>query len=189
MGREDYLTFLFDIAEISISFNELEKAQRLLRLLVVKYVRSTSKPLKAKAHERLGNVAFYQNNFRMARNEYRKSLQLYTLLNDTVGIARTQNASGVVLVEQGRPSRGELLFKEARILAKGEGSDELLAKIEMNLGNAYTMRGLWDQAMTSYQDALKALGSKQNEDTKARILHDIGIFRRESYSSRSSLNQ
>lgn len=176
LKQKDYLVFLYDVAEISIGFSELDKAERLLRLLVEKHVRSTGKKLRAKAHQKLGNVAFYRNNFRAAEQEYKKSLTQYSALDDKTGIAGIKNALGVLLVVQGSPSKGVAFFKTARDLLKNKNSNKLLTKINMNVGNAYTMRGQWDLAMMFYNEALGTLGANGNYNTRALIILDISII-------------
>jgi tetratricopeptide (TPR) repeat protein len=46
----------------------------------------------------------------------------------------------------------------------------------MNLGNAYTIQGIWEKANSSYEDALKVLSKTQADNTRAQIYHDMAII-------------
>lgn len=172
LETHDYLAFLFDVAERAIGSGEFEKAPRLLTLIVTRYPRSADKSLLARSHQRLGDVAFYQNDPRKAREKYRQSLNLYERLEDPEGIASVTNSLASLMVEGGKVPEAERLFIQARKLAEDHGLRELTLKIECNLGNLYLMQGAWGKAVTSYE---KALAANPDTPTRARIHHNLGL--------------
>ena len=173
LKQKEFLAFLYDIGEIAVRLGEFEKAQRLFSLIARRYYRSAGRPLLARTHQRLGDVAFYQNDLQTANRKYLKSLDLYNHLGDNEGIASVKNSMASLAVEGGKPSEAELLFKEAKELASQANLAPLLVKINCNLGNLYIMHGSWGEATSCYT---QALANKPDTRTEARIHHDIAIM-------------
>ena len=167
---KDYVAFLYDVSEISISFSEMEKAQRLLHMIVTKLKKYANDLLLAKAHQRLGDISFYRNNWVTTLRQYKKSLDLFTKSKSKQGIAHVKSSMGSALVEQGEIMKGEKLLVEAKAIAKRARLDALLINITSNLGNVYSIRGIWDKAMTSYKESLSLIGRKR-EDAKRALLY------------------
>lgn len=186
---DNYATFLYEVAEISIVHGELEKAQRLLEKIIVRFSKWSEKLLNAKAHQRLGDLAFYRNNWNRTLTAYRKGLRLYTELENARGIMEVKNSMGATMVEQGRSTKGEKLLQEARKMALSNKYIQLLVKVDINLGNFYNMIGSWESAMDCYGEALSALGRKQEDDMRARIYIDMAITLKEQGKYSSALKQ
>ena len=175
LDRKEYLVFLFNVADMGIGFGEFEKAERLLRLLATRYARLTPISLLAKTHQKLAIIARNRNDFKKAHGELRKSLKFYAQIQDKTGIASVKNSTGILLVEQGRTSEGIDIFQQAKKIAKAEGLEDLLAKINMNIGNACTMCGFWEKAKTVYEETLSILGRKRMDGFRARLFHNMAI--------------
>ncbi|MBL7136406.1 MAG: tetratricopeptide repeat protein [Candidatus Marinimicrobia bacterium] len=177
LTMQDYLELLYEIAEISIKYSEFQKGEHLLQLIATKHRLHADKKLLAKVQQNLGIVNSYRNNFIAANKHFNKSLQLFTLLNDTKGSVAIKNDIGILLIEQGNLSEGEALFKEAREMAKSEEFSEYIAKTNMNLGNISHMRGDSDNAINYYQMALDVIDkdAEYNYDTFARIYINIAL--------------
>ena len=176
LKESDYLAFLFDVAELTVKYIQFQKGMRLLDIIVTKYRSTADKLLLAKAHHKLGNILFYRNSYNAAEKEFQSSLQLFSLLKNNDGIATSKNALGILMVEEGQLSQGESLFKEAKEIAKSEGSMHLLANTNMNIGNVYFMSGNFDDSMAYYQDALKIASKENYEDSKTRIYNSIALI-------------
>ena len=78
LKEKEYVELVFDVAEVSISFSQMERAQRLLHLVVTKLKKFSTNLLLAKAHQRLGDISFYRNNWVTTLRHYTKSLDLFT---------------------------------------------------------------------------------------------------------------
>ncbi|MCH7732212.1 MAG: tetratricopeptide repeat protein [Candidatus Marinimicrobia bacterium] len=176
LSKKEFPEFLYDVSSLAIDSGELEKADRLLRLIIAKYSSITKKVLKANVHYKMGIIAFYRSNFSTALTEYNKSLRIYTETEDKKGISTVLNTIGVVLIEQGSTSQGVSQFNKSKKIAISEKLNDIVAKINMNLGNAYTIRGIWEKAKSSYEDALTALSKTQADNTRAQIYHDMAII-------------
>ena len=176
LSKRKFPEFLYDVSSLAVDLGELEKADLLLRLIITKHSRASKKLLKPNVHHKLGIIAFYRNNYNDALTENRKSLRIYAEIGDNKGISTVKNAIGIVLTEKGRASKSVPYFDSAKKIAEVEKLNDLIAKINMNLGNAYTIRGIWEKAKSSYEDALTALGKTQADNTRAQIYHDMAII-------------
>jgi len=177
LTTQEYLELLFEIAEISVKYGEFQKGEHLLQLIATKHRLHADKKLLAKVHQKIGIVNSFRNNFKVANKHFNKSLQLFTLLNDTKGTVAIKNDVGILMIEQGNLSEGEALFKEAREMAKSEEFSEYIAKTNMNLGNISHMRGDSDNAINYYQTALDVIDkeAEYNYDSVALLYLDIAL--------------
>ena len=155
LKEKDYVVFLYDVSKIAISFSEMERAQRLLHMLVTKLKSRATDLLLAKAHQKLGDISFYRNNWVTTLRQYKKSLDLFTKSKNKQGIAHVKSSIGSALVEQGDIMKGEKELREAKEIVKRANLKPLLIKINLNLGNVYSMRGIWDKAMECYKDTYR----------------------------------
>jgi len=171
----DYADFIYNVAELSLRFGQLEKTQSLLQLLIRKYGAAGGPKLVAKSHHLLGRAAFYKSEFQLTTKSYEASLEIYQDLEDSEGICTVQNALGIVLVSTGQVSQGVKLFNAALKIADANTYSDLIIKIQINLGNSHIIRGDWELARTAFEMALEVLGESPNDDLRARIFHNISI--------------
>ena len=176
LKEKDYVAFLYDVSETSISFSEMEKAQRLLHMIVTKLKKHANNLLLAKAHQRLGDISFYRNNWVTTLRQYKKSLDLFTKSKSKQGIAHVKSSMGSALVEQGEIMKGEKELREAKEIAKRAKLRSLLIKINLNLGNIYSIRGIWDEAMECYKDSLSLIGRNRDDAERARLYINMAII-------------
>ncbi|MFA4907787.1 MAG: tetratricopeptide repeat protein [archaeon] len=171
----EYLDLLYSIAEIAVKYGEMTRAEQILRNISDQKTYKADNNLLAKAHYKLGNVVFYQNNFKMADEELRKSLQLFKKINDEKGVALVSNAQGILLVQQGKISEGIVLIEEARKMAKRLNFTDLIINTNMNIGNAYHISGNDDAAMSHYREVLSLAEKSGQKDTLANMHLNIAI--------------
>ena len=176
LKEKDYVVFLYDVSEISISVSETEKAQRLLHMIVTKLKKHTSNLLLAKAHQRLGDISFYRTNWVTTLRQYKKSLDLFTKLKNKEGMAHVKSSMGSALVEQGEVAKGEQLLIEAKTIAKRAKLDKLLVKINAKLGNVFSMRGIWNDALVCYKESLSLIGRNRDDAVRAKLYMNIAII-------------
>ncbi|MCH8287606.1 MAG: tetratricopeptide repeat protein [Candidatus Marinimicrobia bacterium] len=180
LTEEEYVEFLFEVAEISIGFSEMEKAQRLLHMVVTKLKKFATELLLAKSHQRLGDISFYRNNWVTTLRHYKKGLDLFTESGDKNGMANVKSSMGSTLVRQGEIVKGEKLLREAKSIASRTKADDLStaikAKINYNLGNVYSMQGIWDKAMNCYKESLSLIGRKRDDAERAYLYLNIAII-------------
>ncbi|TFB11365.1 tetratricopeptide repeat protein [Candidatus Marinimicrobia bacterium MT.SAG.2] len=176
LKEKEYVAFLYDISEIAISFSEMEKAQRLLHMIVTKLKNFANNLLLAKAHQRLGDISFYRTNWVTTLRQYKKSLDLHTKSKNRQGMAHVKSSMGAALVEQGEVVKGEKHLVEAKTIAKRAKLNRLLIKINANLGNVLSMRGIWNDALVCYKESLSLIGRNRNDAERAKLYMNIAII-------------
>ncbi|MCH7818913.1 MAG: tetratricopeptide repeat protein [Candidatus Marinimicrobia bacterium] len=175
LKEKDYVVFLYDVSETAISFSEMERAQRLLHMIVTKLKSRATNRLLAKAHQRLGDISFYRNNWVTTLRQYKKSLDLFTKLKNNEGMAHINSSMGSALVEQGEVAKGEKLLVKAKAIAKRAKLVRLLAKIDVNLGNVFNMRGMWNEALVCYKESLSLIGRNRDDAERAKLYINMAI--------------
>ena len=176
LTEEEYVEFLFEVAEISIGFSEMEKAQRLLHMVVTKLKKFATELLLAKSHQRLGDISFYRNNWVTTLRHYKKGLDLFSKSDDKYGMAHVKSSMGSAMVRQGEIINGEKVLVEAKTIAKRSKFTPLLIKVNINLGNVYSMQGIWDKAMNCYKESLSLIGRKRDDAERAYLYLNIAII-------------
>jgi tetratricopeptide (TPR) repeat protein len=171
--KSDYLLLLNEIAVKTIQYGEFKRGKETL-FLILKITDKKDQDSTAEVLRKLGNIEFYTNNFTRARKYFDKSLSLFTKVDNKLGIVSIKNVLGAVLVEEGRFYEGEIHLIQARKIATESKFSDLIARINMNLGNIYNMRGSTEDAINCYQKALSA-NHDNNQDLLSIIYMNFAI--------------
>ena len=171
--KTNQAALLYDIAKNAINFGEFAKAKEAL-YIVLKLVKRKDKELTANVLKNIGNVEFYTNNFQSAKRIFKRSLEIFTEINHLEGIISVTNHIGAMLVETGKFYNGEIQFIKARKMAQEQKNDSLIAIANMNLGNVYIIRGLYDDALKCYESAL-AINGTADENLLVKIYINLAI--------------
>ena len=164
LHKEGFNKFQYDIAEAAINHGEFQRARKLLNAIL--YSRGKSSQLnRANILEKIGKIELYFNNFRTAHNLFKRSLQMYTQINNQEGIISINNCIGATLIEEGRLYQGEIHFIKARKITDEIKAPNLSAKTNMNLGIVYNMRGLFNDALICYKKVLEIIKSDQSDQS------------------------
>ena len=174
-NAEDYFRLVFDIAVIAINYGYFIKAALLLNRIVKNNQKGIDERLKANSYKKLGEIHFYKNNFTLAEESIEQSLNYFSVLKDTLEIARNKNSLGIIRVEKNLPVEGKLLFLEAQKLSGDFNDAQLTMKILINLGIVSHRLGELGEAMEYFQDALKLVNGDANKAQRAQVLHNIGV--------------
>jgi tetratricopeptide (TPR) repeat protein len=162
LGKTDYAGLLYDIGESAINYGEFKRGKEILHI-ALKNAGQKNKEFAANILRKLGNIEFYTNDFQTAQKYFKRSLKLFTRIDNKVGIVSIKNVIGALLVEEGKFYEGEIHFIQARKMAEEVKVPEMIAKANMNLGIIYNMRGLYEGAITCFQ---KALDANLGQDTE-----------------------
>jgi len=171
--KPDYLVFLNEIADRAIQYAEFKRGKETL-FLILKLAGKKNQEDTAELLRKLGNIEFYTNSFVRAHGYFNKSLALFNKAENKLGIVTIRNVLGAVLVEEGRFYEGEIHLIQARKIATEENFTDLIARINMNLGNIYNMRGNSEDAINCYQKARSANQDK-DKDLLSNILLNLAI--------------
>lgn len=164
-----YLKFLYSVAELSINYGELNRAEILLKKITEHYQKYADTDLLSISHYWLGHVYFLKNDYNAADTEIGKSLQFHHEdISNPRTVAMTTNAHGTIKVQLNQVDQGIALFNEAIKLSQTAHDNVTLMIAYMNLGNAYAVRGKWNQAIKSY---ISALNIKDIQGQKVNLTH------------------
>lgn len=155
LGKTDYVELLYDIGGSAINYGEFKRGKEILHM-ALKNAGQKNKEFVANILRKLGNIEFYTNDFRAAQKYFNRSLNLFTQIDNKIGIVSIKNVIGAALVEEGKFYEGEIHFIQVRKMAEEVNATEMIAKANMNLGIIYNMRGLYEGAITCFQKALDA---------------------------------
>ncbi len=175
IAMEDYPVLLFRIAEMAIPYGQLEKAERLLYLILSEYKTIITQQLEPKVHQKLGDIAFYRSDLTTALQEYENCKKVFTKIDDLAGITAVNISIGVIHIESGNIETGIKYFKSALDSARENNLKSLWIKVLINLGNIYHISGSFKEAMQSYNEAQDLAQEIGDENLKAYIKHNIGI--------------
>jgi len=167
-----YDALLVDIAEVAISANQFDRA---LGLLETVKAGDADASVKGSASRFTGEIFAKQANWERALEEFTTAEELLRASGDTNALAATLNTLGILYAETGKLSQALESFESSKKLATAAKDRDLLLKIYMNLGNILNIRGDHDGALDAYNEALTALGEKDNDPLRALIHHNIGI--------------
>lgn len=130
----------------------LVSRERLLQ--VVAQTPPTAHPLYARAWNSLGTLYSYLDHFDKAADAYRKSQQIYQLLNDEVGSAKVANNLGIIYRRLGEYQAAEQSFL-IRLATAQKYQDQFGQAVALNqLGAVAKDMGQWTQAENYYSTSL-----------------------------------
>ncbi len=171
--KSDYLVLLNEVSVKVIKYGEFNRGKEIL-LFILKLAGKKNQDYTAEILRKLGNIEFYTNNFTRARKYFDKSLSLFTKVENKLGIVSIKNVLGVLLVEEGRFYEGEIHLIQARKMAVDMNLPGVIARANMNLGIIYNMRGLVEDAISCYNNAIEA-NNNQDQDLLQGIYTNFAV--------------
>jgi tetratricopeptide (TPR) repeat protein len=173
LDKSGYLAMLNEIAELSNKYGEFKRGKEIL-FLILRIAGKKDQENTADVLRKLGNIEFYTNNFARAHKYFDRSLNVYTKFDNKLGIVSIKNVLGALLVEEGRFYEGEIHLIQARKMAVDMNLPGMIAKTNMNLGIIYNMRGLVENAISCYNNAIEANDS-QDQDLLQSIYTNFAV--------------
>ncbi|MFA5729231.1 MAG: tetratricopeptide repeat protein [Candidatus Neomarinimicrobiota bacterium] len=149
-----YLKYLNEVADLAINYGELNRAENLINRIIHRYLKVADNELLAAAYYKMGNITLIRNDYITSETDFKKSLQYYTSIKNPKAMAVFTNASGIIKIQLNKIDQGITLFKKAIKLCQIAGDNITLDKVYSNLGNAYAVRGKWNQALQNYTSSL-----------------------------------
>jgi predicted ATPase/DNA-binding CsgD family transcriptional regulator len=131
---------------------------------------------RAKALYAAGNLAYYQDDYAIARSLLEESVQIYRKLGNKTELANALGALGVLLHVQGDLVTARPLLEESEMLCRTPGSKWELAYLLRKLAYLASREGDLVQASTYAQEGLmlaRELGDKSLIATTLLTLGDI----------------
>jgi len=149
-----------DVADILFNLGELDSAESIW-LSIVGYIEATSILISeqrkelAYAFSRLGYVHKERSEFELAKSMHESSLEIYTAIENSIGVASQYGDIGIVYEATGDYESAEVMFRKALSLYQKEGFDEGTAAAFGNLANMCERRNDLDKALEYHQQSLE----------------------------------
>ncbi|MFL5803730.1 MAG: ATP-binding protein [Roseiflexaceae bacterium] len=131
--------------------------------------------MRAKALYGAGALVWSQGDFARASALLEESLALFRALEDTAGIASTQDHLGVIAQLQGDYVRATTLLEASLALRRQLGDKHGIAGALNNLGMVALCQGDYAQARPLVEEALALIRELGNERYIAILLNNLGI--------------
>jgi len=153
---------------------EFSEGYRWLQLALAQE-RPLAAPVRAKALNDLGVLAFIQGDFAQAIARHEESLMLRRDLGDKRGISASLNNLGLVAVWQGDYARAATQLEEALRLSRELADERSIALSLRSLGEVARIQGDYDQAAALIHESLTLLREEGDTYSVAQALTHLGI--------------
>jgi tetratricopeptide (TPR) repeat protein len=172
-----HLHLLLDMAKLSLNRGELFLAsdiysQVLFRTTKIENFLSES----ARALKGLGLVSSLQAKWNESFSYIRKAKKIYEKISDVKGIASCENILGAFYAERGALDSARELFESGLNRLKGKKSNNLDARILVNLGVLNNIIGNTNEAEANYRNALTKFEVANDIVRIAETRHNLGML-------------
>ena len=137
--------------------------------------RKAKTAMRAKALRGVGALAWSQGDYARAAKLLEESLALFRVLEDSAGIANTQNHLGVIAQLQGDYVRATTLLEASLALRRELGDKHGIAGALNNLGMVALCQGDYARARPLVEEALALVRELGSERYIALALNNLGI--------------
>jgi len=160
------------LAGINLNLNKYEDAQH--HALIGKHTSIELKYLKGQASSNLllGSVAEKLGDYDEALDFQTESLSIFKTLNDSTGLAKTNENIGSIYEDLEQYNLAYTYFLTASRYAKNSDTD-LQINITNNLGDIYRKTENYDEALVYTQNALQIAKTTNNETQQVSALKDM----------------
>ncbi|MBN1327913.1 MAG: hypothetical protein JXA54_00445 [Candidatus Heimdallarchaeota archaeon] len=149
------LQFQLDLAQAFISTNNLLEAQKNLDLIFKTLIEIKYKALEAKAIRIQGQLKEANADFDLAEKNYLKAKQIYTTLEDQIGIASCVTRLAQLAEKQEQQNKAEQYYQEAYSLSEKISDFLGMANTLSALARLTSKRGQYSEAYQAYIKVLK----------------------------------
>ena len=126
----------------------------------------------------IGTVNQRKKKYALALQYYKKSLQMFTELNNPIGIIQSQQNLGVAYFNLNQMLKAEDFLIKAREKAKQNGLNNSIASINLTLSLVYISQGQFNKAEATILEGLKF--AKLVKDSRLQYDYTLTSYRLES---------
>lgn len=123
----------------------------------------------------IGYIRYVNNDFVDAIRLFDESNAIYSGINDSLGMYRTLNASGLSDKHLGNFKAADTCFLRALMLAKALHDSTLISDIKIHLGILYCEQEKFDEGMILFKEALDFYEKTGNRDAVSDALLNMGV--------------
>lgn len=173
LSKDRYLELLHKLAHLCIANGKLNFAFEITNKILKE---NLSDNQKADAYLLLSDAFSYQADWNNSLDALAKANQIFTAIQNRVGIIKCENMMGVIHGEKRNlPEAREHFQNCLNYLQDGE-EFELTASIESNLGIIKNVQGEYDSAEKHFEKALRYFESVNNYRLAAETRQNIGML-------------
>jgi tetratricopeptide (TPR) repeat protein len=149
----------------------IEYANKALALAKkIKYINGIAEAFRVR-----GIGEYYLNKFDIAINDYLDALNYYDRSNDQSGKAKVYNNIGNLYKEVDYEKALDY-FNRAAVIAKITHDDQLIASLNLNIGNVYYNKNSFNQALKYYTLSYEQFSKLNNKVLIVQCLQDLGAI-------------
>jgi len=126
------------------------------------------------AYNRIGNVYYFQGEYKVAEEFYRKSEKIRKEINDFKGLSGIYNNLALLFEIKDEPEKSLEYFYKALEISKKIDSKEDIAIYMSALGNTYSRLNDYKKSIQYHLQALEIVKTIDNEMAAAQIYNSIG---------------
>ncbi|WP_442590701.1 tetratricopeptide repeat protein [Pedobacter sp. AW31-3R] len=145
--------------------------------------------LLADNYNKTGTLYYYNRDTLNARHSYEKAMQLYTGLNDQLGIALTLGKMGHLLEKKQLYDSAFIYQRRALDAYKAINDKKGSAHIYENMGSIYEDLGNYNEAMTYFQSALNIYEQSGQEIQSIEVVNNLGDIYRKTGNYKKAMEQ
>jgi CHAT domain-containing protein/Tfp pilus assembly protein PilF len=124
----------------------------------------------------LAGLSEDRGDLAVAREHYRRALELQERIGDSRGMAAAYNNLGLLAQDVGDLDEARRQFAAALALNRRDGRDEVAATNLVNLAGLASLGGVFAQAERMYRDALATWRARAQWADAASALHGLGLL-------------
>jgi class 3 adenylate cyclase len=181
-GRQD-TTEVVALNALTLEFiqlDDLQQAKTTAHQAIALADRLDFKKGKAYALKNAGLAEYYQSKYKEVLEYWTQSLQMFEVIQDTLGMANLSSNLGVVYYDQGGHAKALDYYLQSLSLSEKLGDPVRITSALVNIGGVYTQMLDYDKALTYYQLIEPYLPNLNNVKIQSAYLMGIG----EVYSKR-----
>lgn len=134
-----------------------------------------SEPALARAHFQIGLTYFQDHQLLSALESFNKAMDLFELLGDQSGMARTDINLGQIKQQQGLLDEARSHYLAALHAAESKQDTATVIVCNTNLAELAILTKTWDEVQNRYDQALATARLLQNKNEQAEILYAKGL--------------
>ena len=163
----------------------------LAKLGALKTAESKPSAVRARALNGSGSLAFYQGDYKAARDLREESLTIFRQLGDQSGVAATLMNLGLVAGQQGDYNAARALYAECLGIQRQLGNRQGIALALNNLGTVTFNQGDYEETQALFVESLTLQQQLGNQSAIATALMNLGnvAYCRGEYAEAQALHE
>ena len=141
----------------------------------------------AEVYKKIGNINYYQGNYKLVIAYYDSSRMMYEKIEDSSGLSKVWNNLGIIYQHIGNFEES-IDFHMRSLACKKNLNDSIgIANSLNNIGSVYYDLQDWKKAKEYFEKALQIIEKSDNSQSVQSLLNNLGIISQETKNYEESL--